>query len=98
MNKMNIEHIKNSNSGTINLLEEGEIIGELTYFSPENEKHVIFLNHTWVNPDKRGKGIAEKLVLEAIKYAIENNLKIKPTCSYVVYYFKRHPKYADLLV
>lgn len=58
---------------------------------------VIEVNHTFVDPSQRGKGLAEKLVLEIIKKARNENIKIIPTCSYVVKYFETHLEYQDLL-
>ncbi|MGB9830565.1 MAG: N-acetyltransferase, partial [Fervidicoccus fontis] len=46
----------------------------------------------------RGRGIAEKLVDEAVKFAKENELKIEPICSYAIYYFIKHSEKRDLLV
>ncbi len=57
----------------------------------------MFLESTYTPPMLRGKGYAAKLVEAAIKYAEENCLKIVPMCSYVVYYFTKHPEKKNVL-
>ncbi|KAK6058304.1 hypothetical protein COOONC_04128 [Cooperia oncophora] len=46
----------------------------------------LILIHTETPADQQGKGIAKILVQEGLKYAAENNYKIKPTCPYVAKY------------
>jgi uncharacterized protein len=94
---MKIEHIKNIHSGTFNVIENADTIGEITYFFGDSDESVMIVNHTWVHPSSRGKGYSEALVVKIIEFARENNLKINPTCSYVDHYLKKHPEYADLL-
>jgi len=52
---------------------------------------------TFVDPALRGKGIAELLMKTVIDVAKEHNLKIKPSCSYAVSYFRRFPELKELL-
>ncbi|MCA4780736.1 N-acetyltransferase [Empedobacter stercoris] len=69
-------------------------VGELTFMLKEEQ---MIVNHTGVNPGLRGKGLAEKLVLEAVKYARKNQLKIIPFCSYVSVYIGKHPELQDVI-
>ena len=43
----------------------------------------IDLCHTYVSPETRERGLAEKVVEAAFQYAQKNNLKVIPSCSYV---------------
>jgi len=52
---------------------------------------------TKVPPEARGKGIAGKLVREALDWARDENYKVIPTCSYVDAWIRRHPDYQDLV-
>ncbi len=52
---------------------------------------------TYVPPELRNKGIAAEVVLKAMQYARENNLKVIPSCSYVDTFLKRHKEYKDLV-
>ncbi|PIO71790.1 hypothetical protein TELCIR_06304 [Teladorsagia circumcincta] len=47
---------------------------------------VLDFDHTETPKDQQGKGIAKILVQEGLKYAAENNYKVKPTCPYVAKY------------
>ncbi len=53
---------------------------------------------TYVPPNLRGKGVAQALAKYALSYARDNNLKIKPTCSFIKTYIDGHPEYRSLLL
>lgn len=76
--------------------ENGKNVGELTYVYGGEGK--IAINHTYVNPNYRGKGVAKELALECIQYVKEKNFKIIPVCSFAVTFFRRHEEYSDLLL
>jgi predicted GNAT family acetyltransferase len=57
---------------------------------------VIAIDHTFVPPSQRGKGLAERLVEAGIAGARSDGDLIVPICSYVVAQFRRHPDWADL--
>lgn len=40
------------------------------------------IEHTVVDPEFRGQGIAEKMVDQAIRFAREQGLQLTATCSY----------------
>lgn len=85
----------NDKNGVFELVDEQNIvIGELTFMLRDND---MIINHTGVNPNLRGQGLAEKLVLKAVDYARENQLKIKPFCSYVSVYIGKHPEVQDIV-
>lgn len=52
----------------------------------------IDLQHTEVPPSERNQGIADALVRAAVAYAREQELRVIPTCPYVLAWFRRHPK------
>jgi predicted GNAT family acetyltransferase len=51
--------------------------------------------HTFVPPEMRGRGLAEKLVRAALDWAKSEKLRIVPQCSYVEVFVRRHPEYAS---
>ena len=57
----------------------------------------MILTHTFVPPELRGRGIAERLVRRALDDARAQNLKVVPACSYVAAFIKRHSEYHSLL-
>jgi predicted GNAT family acetyltransferase len=60
------------------------------------ENDWLVLTHTFVPPEARGRGLAEKVVGAAMEYAKAENLKVVPQCSYVGVFLQRHPEYAHL--
>ena len=53
--------------------------------------------HTEVDPDLQGRGIAAELVAAALAFAREQGLKVRPLCSYVRAWLRRHPEALDLV-
>jgi len=58
---------------------------------------VLVLHHTEVPPALQGHGVAAELVAAALAWAREQGLPVRPTCSYVAAYMRRHPDTRDLL-
>lgn len=65
---------------------------------PKIDDTTVNLKRVYVSPMLRGKGVAADIMLEAYKTIKEKGLKIVATCPYAVVWFKRHPKYQDILV
>ncbi|KRM67604.1 GNAT family N-acetyltransferase [Apilactobacillus ozensis] len=81
--------------GRFYMQNDNELIAEIKF---EINNNVLSINHTFVNNNYRGKGIARKLILKVISYAQQHNLLIKPVCSYAVKFFEHTDKYNALLV
>ena len=58
---------------------------------------VMVLHHTGVPRALEGRGIAAALVAAALTHARSNGLTVRPLCSYVATYMRRHPETLDLL-
>lgn len=58
---------------------------------------VMHLVHTEVPPALEGRGIAARLVQAALDHASANGLKVRPRCSYVRVYMRRHAETQRLL-
>ena len=52
---------------------------------------------TFVHPDLWGQGFAEALLRKVIAFARQSGLLIRPSCSYVAVYFRRHREHQILL-
>jgi predicted GNAT family acetyltransferase len=48
-----------------------------------NGKQVMDVLHTFVPASKRGLGLASKLCIAAFTHALDHNMLVLPTCSYV---------------
>lgn len=57
----------------------------------------LLLTHTEVPAALEGRGIAAALVRAALDWARAEGLKVRPLCSYVSMYMRRHPDTQDLL-
>ena len=53
--------------------------------------------HTEVPPQAEGRGIAAALVRAALDHARAQGWRVRPSCSYVASYMRRHPKTHELL-
>lgn len=58
---------------------------------------VMCMTHTGVPPSLGGRGIAAALVAAALAHARANGMHVRPQCSYVQVYMRRHPETLDLL-
>lgn len=58
---------------------------------------VLALVHTEVPAALQGKGLAAQLVQAALAWARAQGLRVRPSCSYVATYMRRHPETQDLL-
>lgn len=58
---------------------------------------VMVMTHTEVAPELEGRGIAAVLVRAALAHAAAHRLKVRPICSYVTSYMRRHPETQPLL-
>lgn len=57
---------------------------------------VLAIYHTEVPPALRGRGIASKLIREALEQARAQGLKVAPRCGFVARYMTTHPEFDDL--
>lgn len=57
---------------------------------------VMAITHTGVPSALEGQGIAADLARTALETARRQSWKVRPVCSYIVAYLRRHPEYSDL--
>ncbi len=76
---------------------EAEVEGKLavTEYAPEGDRLVF--THTFVPPELRGLGVAEKLVRTALEDARTAGRKVVPQCSYVAVFIRRNPEFQSLV-
>ena len=63
----------------------------------EAQGDVLVMHHTTVPAALEGRGIAAALVAAALAWARSEGLRVRPVCSYVAAYMRRHPETLDLL-
>lgn len=71
--------------------------GEAQLAYSQRDGGVLDLQHTFVPPDARGKGVGEALVQHALEHAREHDQRIIPSCPFVHAWLESHPGYDDLL-
>jgi len=77
-------------------LQDGDkMAGEITYSAVKDG--VISIDHTFVDDDYRGQGLAGKLLNAVLDYADLKSLKIVPVCEYAKASFKKKPEIRFLL-
>jgi predicted GNAT family acetyltransferase len=69
----------------------------LAFLEYYREGNKIFLTHTEVPEQLRGKGIAAELVKHTLQYCRQNNLIVVPACAYVAKYIDKNPEWRDIL-
>lgn len=80
----------------VRLVGEGDkVLAEVTF--PEAESGIAQIDHTFVDESLRGQGIAGQLLVRATAVISMSGLRARPTCSYAVSWFERHPDKAHLL-
>jgi predicted GNAT family acetyltransferase len=76
---------------------ELEVEGRTAFANYELTNETIIFTHTESPPPLAGRGIATALIRGALEQVRSRNLKVVAQCSFVDAFFKRYPKYADLL-
>ena len=79
----------------IDYVVDGKVLAFVTF--PKLDENTVIINHTVVDPSLRGQGIAGKLMDEVISFLKENNMKVRPSCSYAAMWFEKHQEYNELL-
>jgi predicted GNAT family acetyltransferase len=92
-----IPSISHEESGKRFCCTIGEKKCSVDYEEKSGASGVLDVYRTFVHPDLRGKGVAEALLQRMAEYALDNGLKINPSCSYAVLYFRRHRNHAAVL-
>lgn len=85
MSDINVIHNLDKHRFEVNL---DSFTAELTYLLSGD---TVIFTHTGVPPALEGRGIGSLLVGAGLKYARENNLKVKSLCWFMDKYMQRHP-------
>ncbi len=93
---MEIIHVKGSKRGYFKAEENGTEVGMMTYVYADSQK--IIIDHTEVNPEFEGQGVGKSMVMAAVDFARENDIKILPLCTFAKSVFNKTPEIADVLV
>jgi uncharacterized protein len=85
----------NDKNGAFYIEVNGKQEALMTFVFAGDDK--IIIDHTQVNPGNEGKGLGKKMVVKAIEYAREKNIKIIPLCPFAKSVFDKNPQFKDVL-
>ena len=71
--------------------------GQIAYLQYELNDGVLDLMHTIVPKQLEGQGVGSALAADALDFAREEHLKVKPSCSFIASYIQRHKEYQNLV-
>ena len=77
----------------VQVLDEAwNVLAEVTF--PVVEPGIVEINHTFVDESLRGQGVAGELLGRAVASIAASGFYARPTCSYAVSWFEKHPEHA----
>ena len=88
-----ILHAPTADGGMFFVERRGERIAELTYTRGE---HYATIDHTWIDDELRGSGCGRRLVDAIVQWARNEEMKLRPRCSFARAVLERTPEYADV--
>lgn len=92
---MNIQQHNTETKGAFRAMDNETAAGEMTYVWVGTDKFII--DHTEVDEAYNGKGVGKQLLMKAVEFARDNNLKIIPLCPFAKRMFDRMPEIGDVL-
>ncbi|EOZ97164.1 acetyltransferase, GNAT family [Indibacter alkaliphilus LW1] len=92
---MNIDLFDRKTKGFFKATEDSKEAGRMTYSWAGKDKFII--DHTEVNPDFKGRNVGLQLVMAAVSFARDNNLKIIPLCPFAKSVFSKKAEIGDVL-
>jgi len=92
---MEIQQNNNETRGEFSAFSGEKQAGLMTYTWAGKDKFII--DHTEVDPAFGGKGVGKELVLAAVRFARENDLKVIPLCPFAAAAFKKDAGIQDVL-
>ena len=81
--------------GRFVILENDKFAGEMTFSWAGKDK--IIIDHTGVLKEHGGKGLGKKLVMEAVTFARQNEIKILPLCPFAKRVLIEGQEFKDIL-
>lgn len=93
--EIEITHQQTDNKGEFKVEQEGKKLASMTY--SKAGKNMIIIDHTEVSDKLRGLGVGKKMVLEAVAFARNENIKLLPLCPFAKSVFDKIAEIRDVL-
>ncbi|MCC9205590.1 GNAT family N-acetyltransferase [Arthrobacter sp. zg-Y769] len=91
MTSKDISVSRNDGLDRYELRLDGTLVGVAEY---QVEPASVALTHTNMEPDFRHQGYSSRLARFAVEDIISGGRRIKPYCSYMAAYLRKHPEYS----
>lgn len=79
---------KTENGRIYSVDDKGELMAEVTFVNINSNE--VNINHVYVNPILRGKGVAGEAMKVVVDYLRSNKLKAIATCPYAKGWFEKN--------
>ena len=89
------EHFEHDDAAHRFTLSSGSSHAVLDY--RERGPRTLEYYHTFVPPPMRGRGVASRLVANALRYALAQHISVIPTCPFVAAFVRKNTEYAAVL-
>jgi predicted GNAT family acetyltransferase len=86
--------VRNDELSRYDIVVDDTVVGHADYRIDGGRQ--VFV-HTEIDPEYRGRDLAEQLVREALDDARANAMTIEPRCPFVARFIEEHPEYRDLV-
>jgi len=93
---MKIKQVDRETKGHFKIEENGIEAGIMTYTWVG--RNVFTIDHTEVKPEYKGRKFGNQLVMAAVDFAREKNVKISPICPFVKSIFEKTTEINDVLL
>lgn len=90
-----IKHQNNETNGVFEIYSDGKKAGEMTYRWDGEDRFII--DHTEVDEEFSGQGLAKELVYAGVDYSRKNNKKVIPVCQYAKATIQKNAELQDVL-
>lgn len=91
-----IQQHNTTTKGDFEILVDGKHAGIMTYVWAGTDKFII--DHTEVDDHYNGLGLGKKLVVKAVEFAREKQVKIIPLCPFAKLVLSGKKEYQDVLL
>lgn len=86
----------NPEKRSFDLLDGEKTIGTAEYKDIAGDRRIF--HHTVVDEEYGGRGLAGRMMTEALDATVAAGMKIVPVCAYVAKFVQKHSEYADNVV
>lgn len=92
---LQIQQEETADGGAFFVMADDDRVAEILW--TQLDDRTIDVHRTFTDPSLRGQGVARKLVVRLAEFAIEQKLRIQPSCSYAEKVLSTTEQYQPLI-